>query len=98
MKIVKWGFIGCGDVTETKSGPAFSEVEGSEVVAVMSRQEQRARTYATKHGVPRWYTDAQQLIDDPDVNAVYVATPPSSHSTFAMMSMKAGKQIGRAHV
>lgn len=93
MKIVKWGFIGCGDVTETKSGPAFSEVEGSEVVAVMSRNEHRARTYAINHGIPRWYTDAQQLIDDPDVNAVYVATPPSSHATFAMMAMKAGKPV-----
>lgn len=93
MKILKWGFIGCGDVVEKKSGPAFSEVEGSSVVAVMSRQEQRARTYAVSHGVARWYTDAQQLIDDPDVNAVYVATPPSSHATFAMMAMKAGKPV-----
>jgi predicted dehydrogenase len=93
MKILKWGFIGCGEVTEKKSGPAFSEVEGSSVVAVMSRSEQRARTYAITHGIPKWYTDAQQLIDDPDVNAVYVATPPSSHATFAIMAMKAGKPV-----
>jgi len=93
MKIVKWGFIGCGEVTEKKSGPAFSEVEGSSVVAVMSRQERRARNYAVSHGIPKWYTDAQQLIDDPDVNAVYVATPPSSHATFAIMAMKAGKPV-----
>jgi predicted dehydrogenase len=93
MRILKWGFIGCGEVVELKSGPAFSEVEGSQVVAVMSRTEQRARTYAVKHGVPRWYTDAQELIDDPDVNAVYVATPPSSHATFAIMAMKAGKPV-----
>ena len=93
MKILKWGFIGCGEVTERKSGPAFSEVEGSSVVAVMSRREQRARTYAITHGVPKWYTDAQQLIDDPDVNAIYVATPPSSHATFAIMAMKAGKPV-----
>jgi len=91
MKILKWGFIGCGEVVETKSGPAFSEVEGSSVVAVMSRSEQRARTYAVRHGIARWYTDAQELIDDPDVNAVYIATPPSSHATFAIMAMKAGK-------
>ena len=93
MKKLKWGFIGCGEVTEKKSGPAFSEVEGSEVTAVMSRSEQRARSYAVRHGVPRWYTDAQELIDDPDVNAVYVATPPSSHATFAIMAMKAGKPV-----
>jgi len=93
MKILKWGFIGCGEVVETKSGPAFSEVEGSSVVAVMSRTEQRARTYAVKHGISRWYTDAQELIDDPDVNAVYIATPPSSHATYAIMAMKAGKPV-----
>jgi len=93
MKILKWGFIGCGDVAEKKSGPAFNEVEGSSVVAVMSRSEERARSYAVRHGVERWYTDAQQLIDDPDVNAVYVATPPSSHATFAIMAMKAGKPV-----
>jgi len=93
MKILKWGFIGCGDVAEKKSGPAFNEVAGSSVVAVMSRSEERARSYAVRHGVPRWYTDAQQLIDDPDVNAVYVATPPASHATFAIMAMKAGKPV-----
>ena len=93
MKILKWGFIGCGEVVEKKSGPAFSEVEGSQVTAVMSRTEQHARTYAVMHGIPRWYTDAQELIDDPDVNAVYVATPPSSHATYAIMAMKAGKPV-----
>jgi predicted dehydrogenase len=93
MKILKWGFIGCGEVTEKKSGPAFNEVEGSTVVAVMSRSEQKARSYAERHGVMRWYTDAAKLIDDPDVNAIYVATPPSSHATFAIMAMKAGKPV-----
>ncbi len=93
MKILKWGFIGCGEVTEKKSGPAFSAVEGSSVMAVMSRSEQKARAYAVRHGVPRWYTDAQKLIDDPDINAVYIATPPSSHATFAIMAMKAGKPV-----
>lgn len=93
MKLVKWGFIGCGEVTEKKSGPAFSEVQGSTVVAVMSRNEEKARSYAKRHNIPKWYADAQGLIDDPDVNAVYIATPPSSHATFAIMSMKAGKPV-----
>lgn len=93
MKILQWGFIGCGEVTEKKSGPAFSEVEGSSVVAVMSRDERKARSYAERHDIPRWYTDAQELIDDPDVNAVYIATPPSSHATYAIMAMKAGKPV-----
>ncbi len=93
MKQIKWGFIGCGVVTEKKSGPAFNEVEGSQVVAVMSRSEEKARGYAERHHVRKWYTDAQKLIDDPDVNAVYIATPPSSHATFAIMAMHAGKPV-----
>ena len=93
MKILKWGFVGCGEVCELKSGPAFAEVAESTVVAVMSRTAHKARSYAERHGVPRWYTDAQELINDPDVNAVYVATPPSSHATFAIMAMRAGKPV-----
>lgn len=91
MKQINWGFIGCGEVTEKKNGPAFNEVEGSQVVAVMSRSENKARSYAERHHVRKWYTDASELIEDPDVNAVYIATPPSSHATFAIMAMRAGK-------
>ena len=79
--------------TEKKSGPAFNEVEGSQVVAVMSRSENKARSYAERHHIRKWYTDAQELIDDPDVNAIYIATPPSSHATFAIMAMRAGKPV-----
>lgn len=90
-KIISWGFIGCGEATEKKSGPAFSLVEGSRVIAVMSRSEDKVRSYAERHNIPKWYTDAQQLIDDPDVNAVYIATPPSTHVTYAIMTLKSGK-------
>ncbi len=93
MKQVNWGFIGCGEVTEKKSGPAFNEVEGSHVVAVMSRNADKAHSYADRHDIPKWYTDPQELIDDAEVNAVYIATPPSSHATFAIMAMKAGKPV-----
>ena len=69
LKTVKWGFIGCGEVTEKKSGPAFAMIEGSQVVAVMSRNKEKAESYAKRHNIPRWYTDVQQLIGDEDVNA-----------------------------
>ncbi|MBR0274028.1 MAG: Gfo/Idh/MocA family oxidoreductase [Bacteroidaceae bacterium] len=92
-KEIRWGFIGCGEVTEKKSGPAFSLVPGSSVVAVMSRNVEHARSYAERHHIPRWYTDAQALLDDPEVNAVYIATPPSSHVTYAIMAMKSGKPV-----
>ncbi|MFR8764137.1 MAG: Gfo/Idh/MocA family protein [Bacteroides uniformis] len=92
-RIIKWGFIGCGEVTKYKSGPAFQKIENSKVVAVMSRNGDKAKTYAKERGIPKWYDDAQELIDDEEVNAVYIATPPSSHATYAIMSMKAGKPV-----
>ncbi len=90
---IKWGFIGCGEVTEKKSGPAFGLIPGSSVVAVMSRNGEKARSYAERHGIPKWYTDAQELVDDPEVNAVYIATPPSSHATYAIMAMRSKKPV-----
>ena len=90
---VRWGFIGCGAATEKKSGPAFSIAEGSRVTAVMSRTRDKVRDYAERHNIKHWYTDAQQLIDDPLVNAVYIATPPSTHATYAIMAMKSGKPV-----
>lgn len=93
MKEIRWGVIGCGEATETKSGPAFGAVPGSRIVAVMSRNADKARSYATRHNIPHWYNDALRLVQDPDVNAVYIATPPSSHATYAIMAMKAGKPV-----
>lgn len=93
MKTINWGFIGCGEVTEIKSGPAFNKVESSHIEAVMSRSKERAQSYAKRHGIKKWYTDATELINDPEVNAIYVATPPSSHAMFAIMAMKAGKPV-----
>ena len=93
MRTIHWGFIGCGIVTEKKSGPAFGKIDGSKVVAVMRRDSDKAKDYAARHGIGKWYTDAQQLIEDPDVNAIYVATPPSTHVEYAIASMKAGKPV-----
>ena len=76
-----------------KSGPALQRVDNSELVAVMRRNGELARDYAERHGVPRWYDNAQALIDDPDVNAIYVATPPSSHNAYTLMAARAGKPV-----
>lgn len=88
---VNWGIIGCGDVTEVKSGPAFHKAPNSNLIAVMRRDAAKAEDYAKRHGVPKWYSDAEQLINDPDINAIYVATPPSSHADYAIRAMNAGK-------
>ncbi len=88
---VGWGIIGCGDVTEVKSGPGFQKALGSELVAVMRRDGAKARDYAHRHGVAHWYDSADNLIKDPFVDAVYVATPPSSHCELALRVAAAGK-------
>jgi len=93
MDIVNWGIIGCGDVTEVKSGPAFNKVQHSKLVAVMRRSGPKAKDYAQRHGVPKWYDDANLLINDPVVNAIYIATPPSSHEEYTLSSLKAGKPV-----
>ncbi len=93
MEKIKWGFIGCGEVTKYKSGPAFQKIADSEVVGVMSRELSKAKDYALERGIPKWFDDASELVNDPDVNAIYIATPPSSHATYAIMAMKAGKPV-----
>lgn len=93
MDEIRWGIIGCGDVTEVKSGPAFNRVPHSNLVAVMRRDAAKAADYARRHGVPAWYSDADALIHDPNVNAIYVATPPDSHADYAIRAMRAGKPV-----
>jgi predicted dehydrogenase len=90
---IRWGIIGCGDVTEIKSGPALQKVEGSELVAVMRRSADKARDYAERHGVPHWYSDADKLIADPRVNAIYIATPPDSHADYTQRAARAKKPV-----
>jgi 1,5-anhydro-D-fructose reductase (1,5-anhydro-D-mannitol-forming) len=90
-RAVRWGIIGCGDVTEIKSGPALQKAEGSALAAVMRRDPSRAADYARRHGVPRWYDDGDALIRDPEVDAVYIATPPETHAHYALKVAAAGK-------
>jgi len=93
MDHIKWGIIGCGNVTEVKSGPAFNKVNHSELVAVMRRDSEQAADYARRHGVPKWYDKADDLINDPEVNAIYIATPPDAHEAYAIKAMRAGKPV-----
>ena len=93
MEKINWGIIGCGDVTELKSGPAFSKVPQSSLIAVMRRDAAKAEDYARRHKVPKWYSDAYQLINDPEINAIYVATPPSTHEEYTLAAINAGKPL-----
>lgn len=90
---VRWGILGCGDVTEVKSGPALAKAARSTVTAVMRRDAEKAEDYARRHGVPRWHADADALIADETVDAIYVATPPDSHADYAVRALAAGKPV-----
>ncbi len=91
MNNTRWGIIGCGDVTERKSGPAYQKTEGFSIVAVMRRDAVKAEEYAKRHGINRWYSDADALIANPEVDAVYIATPPDTHAFYALKVAAAGK-------
>jgi len=93
MQKIRWGIIGCGDVTEVKSGPGLQKAHYSSLVAVMRRNGELAKDYAKRHGVPRWYDDADALIHDSEVDVVYVATPPSSHKEYTLKIARAGKPV-----
>jgi predicted dehydrogenase len=93
MTTINWGIIGCGDVTEKKSGPAFNKATDSSLVAVMRRDAEKAVDYAQRHGIGKWYSDADALMDDPELNAVYIATPPSSHMDYAISALNKGFNV-----
>ena len=93
MKTINWGIIGCGDVAEVKSGPAFQKAPDSRLLAVMRRNAQKAQDFALRHEVPSWYTSAKDVLENDQINAVYVATPPDSHLELALAALDAGKHV-----
>src|SRR5690606_12374186 len=92
-KEVRWGILGVGNVCEVKSAPAINLIPNSRLVAVMRSNEAKAKDYAARHSVSKWYSDAQALIDDPEVNAIYIATPPDAHLELTRMAAAAGKPV-----
>jgi predicted dehydrogenase len=91
MKNIRWGIVGCGNVCENKSGPGFYKAEGSELVIVMRRDKNKAADFAKRHNVAHWTDNADEVINHPEVDAVYIATPPSSHCELALKVAAAGK-------
>ncbi|WP_340102737.1 Gfo/Idh/MocA family protein [Rhodohalobacter sp. 8-1] len=91
--VVRWGILGAGDVCEMKSAPAMDKIERSSLVAVMRRSEDKAKDYAERHQVPKWFDDSDKLLNDPDVNAIYIATPPDAHEHLTRKAFAAGKPV-----
>ncbi|KAA3630939.1 MAG: gfo/Idh/MocA family oxidoreductase, partial [Bacteroidetes bacterium] len=93
LEEIHWGIIGAGDVCEVKSGPALMQVANSSVRAVMRRNTEKARDFANRHGVAKWYDNAEDLLNDPEINAIYIATPPDTHAEYTLKAAALGKPV-----
>jgi predicted dehydrogenase len=93
MESIQWGIIGCGNVTEVKSGPAFNKVAHSTLVGVHRRNADKLIDYAKRHGVPMTFFNAKELIESHKIDALYIATPPDVREDYAMQAMQLGKPV-----
>ncbi|MGP6139561.1 Gfo/Idh/MocA family protein [Jeotgalibaca sp. A127] len=93
MNEVVWGMIGCGDVTEKKTGPGLYKAKGSRLKGVFSRTQARAEDWVNRHGHGTAYLTVEEMLADAEITAVYIATPPDSHYAYAMQAIAAGKAV-----
>ncbi|HWR45644.1 Gfo/Idh/MocA family oxidoreductase [Sporomusa sp.] len=93
MKTIRWGMIGCGAVAEVKSGPGFYKADHSALVAVTGADLEQVRSYAARHHVPKVHESVDQLMQDDEIDIVYVATPPAFHKEYAIRCIQAGKPV-----
>jgi predicted dehydrogenase len=92
MEAIRWGVLGAGAIAHTVVPDIFSS-PGSTVVAVAARDGERARAFATQHGIARSYGSYQDLVEDPDVDVIYIATTPAQHHEQALLALRAGKPV-----
>jgi len=90
---VVWGIIGAGDVCEIKSAPAMYTIPNSEVKMVMRRNAEKAADFARRHGIGHWTNDLDEMLNDDEINAIYIATPPNTHAGLTLKAAKAGKAV-----
>lgn len=90
---VRWGLIGCGDISRKRVAPALRDTHLCELVAVARARAELAESFAREFGAPRWYSDWRELPSDPDVDAVYVATPVHLHAEQTIAAAEAGKHV-----
>ena len=91
---VRWGIIGIGKVADIAIAPAIGADDQSGLAAVYSRSLDRAKTFADKHGAAVAYDDYSQMLADPDVDVVYIASPNGLHAAHGLAALKSGKHGG----
>ncbi len=90
---LRWGIIGCGDVVEKKSGPSIMGTGNSEIVHVMRRNLEKSKEYADANAILKATDKADEVLNNPDVDIIYIATPPNSHKDYVLQAAEAGKHI-----
>ncbi|MCL5245527.1 Gfo/Idh/MocA family oxidoreductase [Cellulophaga sp. 20_2_10] len=91
-KIIKWGILGLGNIAQ-KFAEDLSLIEGAELVAVASRSKVKANDFSSKFNVKQAYDSYANLAKDPNVEAIYIATPHSYHQEHAILCMKHKKAV-----
>ncbi|MGZ4658427.1 MAG: Gfo/Idh/MocA family protein [Blastococcus sp.] len=89
---IRWGIVGPGRIADKVTGD-FGLVEGARAVAVASRSLDRAQAFADRHGIERAHGSYADILADPDVDVLYVATPHPQHRPFALAALRAGKAL-----
>jgi predicted dehydrogenase len=89
---VRWGILGAGNIARVVGGEIAAS-PGSELVAVAARDGARARAFAEQLGIPRSYGGYQELVADPEVDVVYIATTHGQHHEHALLALEAGKPL-----
>jgi predicted dehydrogenase len=93
MRKVAWGLVGCGDIARKRIAPALRDLDTCELIAVSRADAARAESFATEFGAKRWHVEWRALVEDPEVEAVYIATPVHLHAEQAVAALEAGKHV-----
>jgi xylose dehydrogenase (NAD/NADP) len=93
MSHCNWGILGAGFISTRAIIPALQQAPAVHILALASRSAERAQSIATQFGIQRTYTDYQSLLDDPDINAVYIALPNHLHHEWTIRAAQAGKHV-----
>jgi dihydrodiol dehydrogenase / D-xylose 1-dehydrogenase (NADP) len=89
---IRWGILGCGSIAN-KFAEALGFVDDAQIVAVGSRNDEKAKEFGDKYKATRHYGGYQKLADDKDIDIIYVATPHNLHCENAIMCLEAGKAV-----
>lgn len=93
IRRVRWGVLSTANIGRWAVNPAIQASRNGELAAVASRDADRARSFASEHGIPRWHDGYQALLDDPGIDAVYIPLPNSLHAEWTVRAAAAGKHI-----